>query len=131
MHFTALRDELIDHTLSTHAVYGLSTQAWRGVTRGVEFARQCRNLHAFESMWATRNKYGLGLFDAWSVYTPANKQPHAGVESETINRIYTCLLWANGVDLKIEPATKAFALLAMTDVVIKKAMNHARPSPHF
>jgi len=129
MEFTELRDGLIEHTLLFWENKPITTEAWRGITRGAEFARQCRTLHDFETKWMPRYQQGLGLFDAWSTYTALKPRPHQAVESETINRIYRGLLFAVGVEQSNTPADNAFAAAAITDLVIKKAKHHARPSP--
>lgn len=129
MQFNELRDQLAHNTLLFWANKPIAPAAWRGITRGVEFTRQCRTLCDFEKKWVSRQKLGLGLMDAWSCYAQGEVKPDPMAENAAVMGIYKGLLFAAGVPQEYTEPEKEFAALAISEVVIQKAKRHATPSP--
>ena len=128
--FNDLRDQLVWQTLVYWKSKPLQPEAWKGITRGVEFARQCRSVQDFERKWISRQKQGLGLMDAWSVFACDQPRPDPAVEAQTVNTIYTALLFGTGANHEYSQADREFASLAITKVAIRKAKQHAAsPAP--
>lgn len=127
--FTRLRDQLAENTLAYWQGKPLATEAWAGMTRGVEFTRQCRSLYDFERKWVSRQQMGLGLADYWSVYAGNRPRPNPVTESETVMRIYKCLLYAAGAEQEYTAFEKDFASFAITESAIRKARKSAAAQP--
>ncbi len=125
--FNALRDQLAENTLVYFEHKPLTPEAWRGVTRGVEFTRQCRSLYDFERKWMRRQEQGLGLVDYWSDVASGKPKPHPLAESDTVMLIYKSLLYAAGAEQDYTKFETEFASFAITEAAIRKAKKNATP----